>query len=263
VIDTHCHILPGLDDGAKDEGVALIMARKAIADGVKTIIATPHTRESDFWNERDGILAAAARFRQVLQRESLDLKIVAGSEAHLGPKMIELIEKERLLTYADGRKYLLLECPYRTRPVRLEETIFEFKVAGITPVIAHPERIRFFQEDPEKLEEMIRLGCLAQMTSSSLVGRFGKAIAAQSEQWVRRGMVHLLGSDAHDPEYRPPVLAEARERWAELTDQEEAEQATEVRPQALIDGEYIEADPPLPPERKRGLISRIFGGSRH
>ncbi|MDQ7086823.1 MAG: CpsB/CapC family capsule biosynthesis tyrosine phosphatase [Acidobacteriota bacterium] len=123
---------------------------------------------------------------------------------HLGPRLPERIAEGRLLTYGDRRRHLLLECPYRTRPVRLEETIFELKVAGVTPVLAHPERIRYFQEDLSRYEEMVRLGSLGQMTSSSLLGVFGKPIQALSEKLVRRGLVHVLGSDAHDTEYRPP-----------------------------------------------------------
>ncbi|GAB4375592.1 MAG: tyrosine protein phosphatase [Acidobacteriota bacterium] len=259
MIDTHCHILYGLDDGAEDAAQTLAMARLAVEDGVRGIIATPHMREGDYLNERPAILERVEQVRSLFAAEGIDLPIWPGSEVHLGPRLPDRIAEGRLLTCNDRRVHLLLECPYRTRPIRLHETIFELRLAGITPVIAHPERIRFFQEDPARYEEVVRLGALGQMTSSSLVGTFGRTIARLSEEWVARGLVHLLGSDAHDTEYRPPTLSAARERWAGLAGTESADLAADVHPRALVDGRPIEPDPPAPPRRSRGFLARLLG----
>jgi protein-tyrosine phosphatase len=259
VIDTHCHLLPGLDDGAKDDAAAIEMARIAEDDGVKTIIATPHMREGDYLNERSTVLDAVEALRPKLRDEGLQLDVVAGSEVHLGPRLAERVDAGRLLTYNDGRRYLLLECPYRNRPVRLDETVFELTVAGIVPVIAHPERIAFFQDDASRFEEIVRLGALGQMTSSSLLGTFGSRIQKLSEDWVERGLVHVLGSDAHDAKYRPPRLAEARDRWRELTDDECAELATVEWPACLVSGQVVDPEPPAPPSSSKGFLSRLFG----
>ncbi len=259
MIDTHCHLLPGIDDGPEEDSTSLAMARIAVEDGVTTVIVTPHMREGDYLNERSRILAVLDKFRAVLAKERVPLELRPGSEIHLAPKLAERIASGRLLAYNDRPAYVLLECPYRTRPMRLDETIFELKVAGITPVLAHPERIRFFQEDVTRYEEALRLGALGQMTSSSLTGTFGRSVQTFSEQLVRRRMVHVLGSDAHDTEYRPPKLAAARARWAELAGEESARLATETIPRALIDGTPWEPEPPLPPEKPRGLFQRILG----
>lgn len=259
MIDTHCHILPGLDDGAADEAAALEMARMAVEGGVRTIVATPHMREGDYLNEREGILAALDSFRALLAREGIELSIAPGSEVHLGPRLVERIAEGRLLTYGDAGRYLLLECPYRTRPVRLEETIFELQVAGVVPVIAHPERIRYFQEDPSRYDEVVRLGALGQMTTSSLLGVFGRPIQTLSEKMVRRGLVHVLGSDSHDTRYRPPRLRSARSRWVELAGEESAQRATEEFPRALIEGAPIDAEPPREEVKPRGWITRLLG----
>jgi protein-tyrosine phosphatase len=260
VIDTHCHILPGIDDGAPNDEAAFEMARIALADGVRGICATPHMREGDYLNERPKVLEALARLRERLAQQGLELELYSGSEVHLGPRLPERISEGRLLTYGDTRSYLLLECPYRTRPVGLEEAVFQLRLAGITPVIAHPERIRYFQEDLSRYDEIIRMGALGQMTSSSLLGVFGSAVAKLSEKMVRRRLVHVLGSDAHDLEYRPPKLAQARARWAELTDEDGARFATEEGPRALLHGIPIDPEPPLEEEeRPRGLLSRLFG----
>lgn len=259
MIDTHCHILPGLDDGAADDAAALAMARTAREGGVKTIVATPHMREGDYLNEREGILAALESFRGLLAEEGIELGLAPGSEVHLGPRLVERISEGRLLTYGDAGRYLLLECPYRTRPVRLEETIFELQVAGVVPVIAHPERCRYFQEDLSRYEEVVRLGALGQMTTSSLLGVFGRPIQALSEKMVRRGLVHVLGSDSHDTKYRPPRLRSARARWAELAGEDSAESATEVYPLALIEGAPVDVEPPREEVVRRGWIARLLG----
>ncbi|UCF67507.1 MAG: hypothetical protein JSV80_17350 [Acidobacteriota bacterium] len=261
MIDTHCHLLPGIDDGPQDVEAAVAMARVACQDGIKTIVVTPHMREGDYLNERPKILDALAYMRVQLQLAGVALELEAGSEVHLGPRMVERIEQGRLLTYADQRRYLLLECPYRSPPVGLEKAVFELKVAGITPVLAHPERIRFFLEEPARYEEALRLGALGQLTSSSLLGTFGPTIQRVSEDWVRRGMVHLLASDAHDADYRPPRLAKARERWAELAGEESATRAAMEWPEALLRGDPITPEPPLSRERRPpGLLRRLFGG---
>ncbi len=259
MIDTHCHLLYGLDDGAADPEQTLAMARVAAEDGVSGIIATPHMREGDYLNERPAVLERVAQVRELLASHGVPVEIWPGSEVHLGPRLAERVAEGRLLTFNDRGLHLLLECPYRTRPVRLRETIFELRLAGITPVIAHPERIRYFQDEPERYEEVIRMGALGQLTSSSLLGTFGSRLRRLSETWVERGLVHVLGSDAHDTEYRPPALTAARERWRELTDAEAADLASEVLPRALIDGHAIDPEPPRPPRRSRGLLGRLFG----
>lgn len=266
MIDTHCHLLPDLDDGAPNDAVALAMARLAVADGVTAIVATPHMREGDYLNERPTVIEAVERFRELLAREAVPLAIEPGSEVHLSARLVERIVERRILAYGDrqpeaGRPaYLLLECPYRNRPIRLEETVFELLLGGIVPVIAHPERIRWFQEDPPRYEALVARGVLGQMTTSSLLGTFGKSVQALAESFVRRGLVHLLASDAHDTEYRPPLLAEGRRRWAELAGEASAEAATAGIPRALVEGRTIEVAPPRAEPRPRSLWERLLGG---
>ena len=259
MIDTHCHLLPGLDDGAPDMAAAEAMARVAAEDGVSQIVATPHSREWDYNNERSRILTAVEALRVHLKRAGIPLRLHVGAEVHLTDRLVAKIRSGQLATFGDAGKYLLLECPYRTPPVRLEETIFELRVAGITPVLAHPERIRWFQEDLARLESAIRLGALGQMTSSSLVGDFGRTIAALAETMVRRGLVHARGSDAHDTEHRPPRLAAARARWAELAGDDAARIAVEDAPRAFLGGTPFEAAAPSPAPAPRGFLDRLLG----
>jgi len=266
VIDTHCHLLPGLDDGAPDDAVALAMARQAVADGVTAIAVTPHMREGDYLNERPRVIEALERLRGLLAREEVPLALEPGSEVHLSTRLAERLLERRILAYGDRLPdagqlaYLLLECPYRTRPIRLEETVFELLLAGIVPVIAHPERIRWFQEDPQRYADLVGRGVLGQMTTSSLLGTFGKKVQALAESFVRRGLVHVLASDAHDTQYRPPLLAAGRQRWTELAGEASAEAATVSIPRALIEGRPVEVAPPCAEPRPRSLWERLLGG---
>lgn len=259
MIDTHIHLLPGIDDGPPDMDVALHMARMLVEDGITAVSVTPHMREGAYMNEGPTVLKAVEQLRARLKKRKIPLQIYPGSEVHLTVRMPERIADGRLMTYADKKKHVLLECPHRNRPINLEKTIFDLNVAGVVTVLAHPERIRFFQDEPEQYEEMLRMGAIGQMTAGSLTGQFGKTIQKLSEEWVQRRMVHVLATDAHDPDYRVPIMSEARARWIELAGEESARRATESYPKALLTGRLIKLPPVLPPQKKTGFFGRLFG----
>ena len=261
MIDLHCHVLPGIDDGSGSLETSLEFCRIAVEDGVRTVVCTPHMREGFYRNPAETIRRSLEDLRREVEAAGIPLELRPGCEAHIAPELPESVAAGELMTYNDGGRYLLLELPYRQYPVRVEDLVFSLKLAGITPVLAHPERIRFFQDDLGRVETLVRMGCLGQLTSSSLTGTFGSRVRALSEEMIHRGLVHVLGSDAHDTEYRPPRLAEARRRWAELAGEEAAERATESWPRAILEGEILE--PPEPtgkgrPRGKKGLLSRLL-----
>jgi protein-tyrosine phosphatase len=206
----------------------------AAADGIETIVATPHMKEGAYVNEAPGIRAAVAVMQQAVTGAGIDLRILAGSEVYWAPGLPEGVRAGRLATLGDAGRYMLLELPHRQQPVQVEETIFGLRLAGITPVLAHPERILYFQED----------------------------VRALSETMVRRRMIHFVSSDAHDLRYRPPVMSRARERIAAIAGDEEAVRLTLENPRAVIEGREIEPADPLPPGSGgsgRGLFGRLLG----
>jgi protein-tyrosine phosphatase len=244
VIDIHSHILPGLDDGARDWDEALQMARLAVADGIRVMVATPHlfkerTVALDKLNHKNFILQSLAKFRQKLAAQGIDLEILPGCDVPLSPEALELLHGDLLLTINDGKRYLLLELPDTSFPPALEGICFRLISEGLTPIITHPERQLIIQERPDKLARLINLGCLAQLTATSLLGGFGRRVAKVSRDLVKQGLIHLLASDAHNPDRRPPVLSPAVKKMASLVGPERAQAMVTQLPEKIIRGEPI------------------------
>lgn len=242
MIDIHAHILPGVDDGAKNWEQSLEMARMAVQDGIRTMVATPHLfkrRAFDLSqiNEKDIILQHVAQLRQVLSEAQIPLEIIPGCDFPLGFESLKLLEDGRALTINDANRYLLLELPDTSLPPALEEICFHLQSKGITPIITHPERHMIIQEMPQKLKRLIDLGCLVQMTGNSLTGWFGRRVKKISRQLLKLGYVHLLATDAHDPKARPPLLSQAVTELSRLVGESRAQAMVNDIPEKIIAGE--------------------------
>ena len=185
MIDLHAHILPGVDDGVRTEDDAVAFARVAWGDGVRTIVATPHCREGFFVNERPSVLDAVSRLRQRLARERIEVDLLPGAEVHLAPDLVERVRDGRATTLGDNGKTLLLELSLSQYPMRLDGLLFQLKLAGLQVVLAHPERIRYFQDDVKRYEELVRLGAWGQITTGSILGDFGRDAQQFSEELLR------------------------------------------------------------------------------
>jgi len=242
MIDIHSHILPGIDDGARDLEEALEMARLAVADGIRVMVATPHlfkhkTGDLGAINEKKVILEHLDRFRDRLAAEDIDLEILPGCDFPLSAKALDLLEEDRVMTVNEGNRYLLLELPHFAIPPNLEDICFGLQSRGLTPIITHPERHPLILERPERLERLVDLGCLAQLTASSLTGGFGRQVAKVSRQLVKKGYIHLLASDAHNTRGRPPILSKAVRELTRLIGPEEARIMVSQNPEKVIKGE--------------------------
>jgi protein-tyrosine phosphatase len=264
VIDLHTHILPGIDDGVKTEDEAVEFARTAVADGVRTIVATPHCKDGSYENDLRTVLERVASLRQRLAAEGVEVDLVPGAEVHLCANLVERIRDGRAPTLADNGKTLLLELSLTQYPPEMDNLIFQLRLAGIVPVLAHPERIGYFRDDPKRYEALVRLGAFGQITTGSVLGVFGKDVAVLSEWMIRRGLVHVLASDSHNTRGRPPILSEARRAVARLVGEDAAGRMVEDVPAALLRGEEPAA--PVPeedPEPRRSIWSRLLrrGGS--
>lgn len=236
MIDLHSHILPGVDDGVETEEAAVEFARVAEQDGIEIVVATPHCREGFYVNDRDAVLSAVTALRARLAREGLSLRVEPGAEVHICPSLVDRIRDGRAPTLGDNGKTLLLELSLSQYPVELENTVFQLKLAGVEVLFAHPERIGYFQEDVSRYEAVIRLGAYGQITTGSVLGLFGDATREFSEELLRKGLVHVLASDAHNSRGRPPVLSKAQAAMLPLVGAERAAAMTGAAPRALLEG---------------------------
>ena len=264
MIDLHCHMLPGIDDGAPDRGVALAMARCAVADGITVTACTPHIYPGMYENDREGIQRAIEAFRQVLAEEGIGLELVIGADTHLAPDLLQGIRESRVPTL-NGSRYLLLEPPHHSVPPRFEESVFQLRAAGIVPVITHPERLSWIESHYQVFERLVHAGAWMQVTSGALTGRFGKRPQYWGERMLDEGLVHILATDSHHIDRRPPLLAEGRDAAAQRVGAEEAEKLVSTRPRAILNDEPTENVPmPVRPGRARqpiALWKRLFGNA--
>lgn len=215
MIDFHCHVLPGLDDGPETMEESLQLCRAAALDGVGTIVATPHDRNGLFHNSPAKILEAVQGLRARLEQERIDLIILPGAELYADPILPQLIKKDLAMTANNQGRAALVEFPSRfmaEHAMRLVKACFE---AGIVPVLAHPERCASFGS-VETLKKMTEAGALLQVTALSLTGGFGKDIMAFTEGLIKEGLVHLVASDAHWLPQRPPILSAAMTKAGQL-----------------------------------------------
>ncbi len=242
MIDIHAHILPGLDDGAKTWKQSLQMARLAVKDGIKTMVATPHlykTRSIDLKqiNHKKIILQHVDELRQKLLEEKIPLEIIPGCDFPLGFESLQLLENGQTLTINDANRYLLLELPDTALPPATEEICFWLLSKGITPILTHPERHMIIQQMPHKLKRLIDLGCLAQMTGNSLTGWFGSGVKKLARQLVKLGYIHLLATDTHNIKSRPPLLSPALIELTRLVGEKRARAMVHDIPEKIIQGE--------------------------
>ncbi|NWF92729.1 MAG: protein-tyrosine phosphatase [Syntrophaceae bacterium] len=274
MIDLHAHILPGLDDGAKTLEQSIEMCRISYRDGVRTIVATPHNLNGLYLNDRETILAKVRELNKAVKKFGVEgsklevhstfgnphsaivsnselqtlnskLRILPGSDVHLSEKTLSFLDEGRLMTIGDGNKYLFLEFPSQGIPYGSEEIIFKLMSRGIIPVITHPERNLEIGQRPQRYHEMVRMGCLGQITAMSLTGDFGPRVKQIAEELLIHRLVHFIASDAHSTGRRSPVLSEGV-KAAERIIGEEAHRMVTEYPQAILEGRKLCVAEPVP-----------------
>ncbi len=257
MIDIHCHILPGLDDGSSDINESLGMAKMALSDNITHIVATPHTLNGFFENDPKKIERHLEYLNSQLIRHSINVNLYGGAEVHLCSDMAQKIENGVISTI-NNSKYCLLEFPNYSLPPGYQDEIFGLTITGITPVIVHPERLPIFHYDLSVLYKLISMGCVVQITAQSITGGFGKAAMKLSHQMLKRRLAHIIATDAHSLMHRPPILSTAVNMAAKiLKDNEEAESMVVSRPRAILDGTGLDIPEPVP-ERKKKWFPRFF-----
>ena len=240
MIDLHCHILPGVDDGPAILAESLSMARQAVADGIHTIVATPHALGGAHPNPPDKVCDHVKKLQQHLKAESIQLKLLPGCEVHNCPDMAGKIADGQASFLNKQKKHILIEFPFKAVSNAFTSELLKLIKIGITPILAHPERNIMTYHNPEVLSDYIAKGCLVQMNSTSINGGFGPNILDNAKQLLHLRMVHIIASDAHSSGRRAPTLSLAVQFAGEaLGDADEALKMVTDTPQQILDGEDV------------------------
>ena len=278
MIDLHVHILSGLDDGAKTLEESIQMCWISYRDGVRTIVATPHTLNGLYLNGRETILAKVKELNEALMKFGIRnaefgikepnaalhtpqsemffnsafrtphsaLKILPGADIRLSEMTLPYLDQGKMMTIRDGKKYLFLEFPFQGIPYQTEEVIFQIMTRGIIPIITHPERNLEIEQRPQRYYEMIRMGCLGQVTAMSLTGEFGSRVRQIAERLLKNKLIHFIASDAHSTDGRPPILSEGVRAAEKIVGKEEAQKMVTKYPQAILEGRKPDVPEPIP-----------------
>ena len=259
MLDIHCHIIPAIDDGAKDLDISLKMLSIAQQNGTKAIVATPHVIEGDQLPAWEQIVDGCRLLQTEGQKLGLNLPVYPGGEVAIHLDILELVKEPGPYCLNSGR-YMLVELPAIDIPSFTEEFFFCLQARGITPVLAHPERHPVLGKDPEILVEWIRRGVLTQVNGSSLMGRMGERSRQMAELLLARDMVHCIGSDAHSARHRNPDLSATREKLTGLIGVEKTRQILITNPQHVINSQDVEIFEikSLVQAKKPGIFQKIF-----
>ena len=240
MVDIHHHLLWGTDDGAKSFEISLEMAKASAADGVSHIVCTPHA--SGNWTfDPEANKTKAAELQARLDEERVPLTLGLGCDFHLTYDNIQEAKQNPSKFSVNGLGYLMVEIPdYGVAP-GMTETFYELQLAGLTPILTHPERNPTLQADTKRLAEWMRGGVLVQVTGDSVTGKMGKAAQKMAQELLARRWVHFLATDAHNVTSRPPRLSQARDLVAKKYGQEYAHSLVETNPRAVFEGKPFEA----------------------
>lgn len=254
MVDLHCHILPGLDDGPENMEVSLAMAESAISEGITHVVATPHSS-----NEYHFDFARVRELRDELQEKIGDrLTLATGCDFHLNPENLDALRADAPRFCINQRDYLLVEFNEYSIPPSMDQTLHEIQLLGLRPVITHPERNAILRLQTERLGKWVRLGCHVQVTAGSLTGVFGPGAQKDAWRWIADGLVHIVASDAHNMRSRPLKLLPAFELVHEQFGEEKARALFIENPMASFEGRDLPFVPELPDQKTPAPRKRFF-----
>ena len=234
MIDLHCHILPGVDDGPRTREEAIAMCRLAQADGCRAMVATPHQRRGRWWNGDRGAIAGLAKDLQAALGS--ELRILVGGEVHVDSELLAEVEKlpEGGICTLAGSRYLLIELDERGRGGEAISLVHELAVSGWIPVVAHPEFISWLAGDLDLTARLVSLGARMQVTAMSVTGDFGKGPQADTHALLDAGLAHFVASDCHGVQRRPPGLRRAYQMIAGRWGLDLAKRLVSDNPRAVV-----------------------------
>ena len=261
MIDIHHHLLFGLDDGSKDIETSVAMAEMAASDGITHIVCTPHANHLFRFNPA----VNQEKLEQLRERLNGKVTLGLGCDFHLSFENIDDALKNPTKYTINQKRYLLVEFADLAIPRQMTQAFYQLQVAGIQPIITHPERNLTIQKAPRRLDEWLHSGCLVQVTAASLTGRFGRIAMSLAHKLIAENKVHFLATDAHNLQSRPPLMKEAYDFVAKQFGIDKAERLCVTNPHAVFFGDDLppqsvamRADDSRPAPPKQGLWSRLL-----
>jgi len=228
------------------------MAHHAIEDGIHTIVATPHALGGTYPNPRQKIIKDVAALRERFLSEKIPLSLYPGSEVHICPDMAKRILAGEAAFLDENEHYILIEFPFQSIPPGFKNELFQLKLNRVTPIIAHPERNPMIHHEQGVLYDLVTMGCLIQVTSTSLTGGFGEDTMICAQKLLSLRLAHIIASDAHSAAQRPPSLSLAVEVAADiLKDKGKALEMVDNRPKDILAGKPVDPPVAIRPEKKK------------
>jgi protein-tyrosine phosphatase len=261
LFDIHYHLLYDVDDGPRTLDESLALAEASIKEGVTHIVATPHSNHEFAFRPDVNRRRLAALNDRLGDRLTLGL----GCDFHLSYENLEDFKRDHAKYTINGKQYLLVEFSDSSIPAMATDILYELQLTGVVPIITHPERNAILSTNPRRLTEWIRGGCLVQVTAASLAGRFGRRAKSMSFELLRKNWVHIIASDAHSLEGRPPAMREAYQALNDEFGKETADRLCIENPGAAFRGEPLKMQPEAlglyteTRTEKRGFFRGIFG----
>jgi len=249
-IDIHCHLLPGIDDGASDLDDALGMARIAVDQGTTTIIATPHQLGNFGRNTGDDIRRRVSELQKWLSDAGIPLSVLPGADVRIEDGLVARLVSRDVLTLGDYGRHVLLELPHEIY-LPFESLLEDLARRNIVGILSHPERNHGILRRREVLQPLVEAGCLMQVTGGSLSGMFGPASQELAEWMLNQGFVHFVATDAHGTSSRRPLMRRAFDRVCELADEETAIELCGLNPGLVAEGRAVKPGRRTVPNPKR------------
>ena len=238
MVDIHCHMIPGIDDGARDLEQAIQMARIATDDGIGHVIVTPHQLGSFGKNSGELIRTATASFQRQLDHRNIPLRVAPGADVRIEDGMCRKIATGDVLSLADHRRAVLLELPHELY-FPIEPVLSELERANMQGILSHPERNEGLLRDRRLIPKLVDQGCLMQVTAGSISGSMGPACRELAHWMLREGLVHFVATDAHGTKSRRPRMSPARREVTALTSPETAMRLFVENPRRVARGDQI------------------------
>jgi protein-tyrosine phosphatase len=243
MIDIHYHLIYGVDDGSPDLETSIAMAEESIAEGVTAIACTPHASDSHPYQEALNRERMAEIQAEIDARGPGRLKLGLACDFHLNADNIEDALHNFPRYSINGKGYLLVEFSELAIPPQLTDALHRLQAAGYTNIITHPERNPIIVRHPQMLADWIRMGCIVQVTASSLYGRFGNSAEAFSNELLDRNWIHIIATDAHNPQWRPPHMKKAYDYITARAGEETARRLCVENPRAAFEGRKLPMQP--------------------